>query len=61
MPLYVDKEMLMRKVLGALSIALLVGCGGGGEGGGSGDNRCEAFKVLNGGECTSDSLPVVQL
>ncbi len=49
----------MRKVLAVLSIALLVGCGGGG--GGSGDNRCEAYKVLNGDECTSDSLPVVQL
>lgn len=49
-------------------IALLAGCllfvscgGGGGEEGGSGANRCEAFKILNGGECTSDSLPVVLL
>ncbi len=49
----------MRKVLAVLSIALLAGCGGGG--GDSGDNRCDAFKVLNGGECTSDSLPVVRL
>ncbi len=52
----------MRKVLAVLSIALFAGCGGGGgEEGGSGDNRCEAFKIFNGGECTSDSLPVVQL
>lgn len=51
----------MRKVLAVLSIALLVGCGGGGGDGGSGNSGCEAFKIYNGGECTSDSLPVVQL
>lgn len=49
-PLYVDKEMLMRTVLGALSIALLVGCGGGG--GGTGGGACDALKIAGGESCS---------
>lgn len=58
---------LNRFLSGILCVALgssvaLTGCGGGGSGdGASMDNGCAAFKVLNGAECTSDALPVVQL
>lgn len=50
----------MRTYLAAITVTLLIGCGGGGGGESSGGS-CAAFKVFNGDECTSDSLPVVQL
>jgi len=53
-PLYVDKEMLMRKVLGALSIALLVGCGGGGGSSCSGDNPLVCERA---GTCCARGYP----
>ena len=53
----------MKTKLRSLCMALalsLYGCGGGG-GSDSSSGSCSAFKVFNGAECTSDSLPVVQL
>lgn len=47
-----------------LILFIVSGCGGGGEGNGEGtstSSRCSAFRVLNGDECSSESLPVVAL
>jgi len=48
-----------RQLILTLACTLLIGCGGGG--GESTGGSCGAFKIFNGDECTSDSLPVVQL
>jgi hypothetical protein len=40
-------------------VGLLIGCGGGESESSAGS--CSAFKIFNGDECSSDSLPVVQL
>jgi len=50
----------IKQTILTLGITALVGCGGGG-GGESSAGSCGAFKVFNGAECTSDSLPSVQL
>lgn len=45
------------------SLIIFSSCGGGGGGGDSAANSsgCNAFRVLNGSQCSSDSLPVVSL
>lgn len=53
-------KLLRTFVILSLS-GLLAACGGGGDDGGNAENRCAAFRILNGDECTSDALPVVQL
>lgn len=48
-----------RDIFVVAILSLLIGCGGGGSE--SSGGSCGAFKVFNGDECTSDSLPVVKL
>jgi len=50
----------IKQTILTLGITALIGCGGGG-GGESSAGSCGAFKVFNGDECTSDSLPSVRL
>ena len=54
-------KALRINVFTSLLLSFVVGCGGGGGGSDSSGASCSAFKVFNGAECTSDSLPVVQL
>lgn len=54
----------MTRILSLLSVLALVSlaaCGGGGGESTDSASACAAFRVLNGVECTSDALPVVEL
>ncbi len=54
-------RFLSISLIAVLSCLGLTSCGGGGGGDSKSSSSCNFFKVINGEECRSDSLPIVRL
>lgn len=51
----------MLRILVSTLMLFVIACGGGGSDSGGGGSACSAFRVLNGSECRSEDIPVVQI